>query len=144
MVSWLPFKHLKAWKYRNTTFSSQFDDSWYFLDNNVVSSLLIIIFLLLKYEFLKIIMLTFIWFFFKPHSVSFLNRRLPIFLFYKSSIFSCTWMKNRKWYGLHDTYVTLRKLCFNSFIWINKYILLCFQKNCWTLLKCNVTNANQS
>lgn len=100
----------------------------FFLDNYVVSSLLIIIFLLLKYEFLKIIMLTFIWFFFKPHSVSFLNRRSPIFLFYKSSIFSCTWMKNRKWYGLHDTYVTLRKLCFNSFIWINKYILLCFKK----------------
>lgn len=143
MVSWLPFKHLKAWKYRNTTFSSQFDDSWYFLDNYVVSSLLIIIFLLLKYEFLRIIMLR-LYNFFNPHSVSFLNRRLPIFLFYKSSIFSCTWMKNRKWYGLHDTYVTLRKLCFDSFIWINKYILLCFQKNCWTLLKCNVTNANQS
>lgn len=100
----------------------------FFLDNYVVSSLLIITFLLLKYEFLKIIMLTFIWFFFKPQSVSFLHRRSPIFLFYKSSIFSCTWMKNRKWYGLHDTYVTLRKLCFDIFIWINKYILLCFQK----------------
>lgn len=32
----------------------------FFLDNYVVSSLLIIIFLLLKYEFLRIIMLTFI------------------------------------------------------------------------------------
>lgn len=144
MVSWLPFKHLKAWKYRNTTFSSQFDDSWYFLDNYVVSSLLIIIFLLLKYEFLKIIMLTFIWFFLN-HILSVSLIAVYQFFFSISRRFSHVheW-KIESDNGLHDTYITLRKLCFDSFIWINKYILLCFQKNCWTLLKCNVTNANQS
>lgn len=127
MVSWLPFKHLKAWKYRNTTFSSQFDDSWYFLDNYVVSSLLIIIFL----DPLKI------WISKNYHAyvyIIFLNHILSVSLIAVYQFFfsiSRRFSHVHEWKiesdnGLHDTYIMLWQFYLNQqvhFIMLPKKLL---------------------